>query len=384
MENQVNIPAESRSSGGFIYVACPWTHVGGGMFKVADYLIQAQSPDIRASAAELRPLDTRGSGRASYSAWVLTTALAKLVRGRLGGQLRGVHINMAERLSLIRKSVVVVTCRLLGVPVVLHLHAAQLHHAYRRMASPMQAVIRWIFSLPTCVVVLGQSAHKFVTEDLGVPPSKVEIVINGVPGPSAARRVNAAGSTKRLFFLGSDWERKGLFDLLKALAHPDFERDGVELVVAGRGDIEACRKRATDLGVAGLVRFEGWADQQKAARLLAETDALVLPSYDEGLPLVILEALGNGVAVVCTPVGEIPTVLTDGVDVCFVQPGDIAGIAAGLNKVLGDPGYRALLERNGRALYEQQFSLGRFFTRVAEIHRKHFGTSAALREGSLP
>ena len=69
-----------------IYIACPWTPVGGGMFKVADYLIQSQSP-AGPAAAQLRPLDTRGGAHAVFSLWVLLTALAKLVRGRLDGTL---------------------------------------------------------------------------------------------------------------------------------------------------------------------------------------------------------------------------------------------------------------------------------------------------------
>ena len=67
---------------------------------------------------------------------------------------------------------------------------------------------------------------------------------------------------------------------------------------------------------------------------MAAADVLVLPSYDEGLPLVILEALAIAVAVVCTPVGEIPTALSNGVNAHFVKPGDVAGIAAGLHRTL--------------------------------------------------
>lgn len=355
------------------------------MFKVADYLIQSQSAEPTAENAVLRPLDTRGSGSAIYSLWVSITAICRLVAGRFNGRLRGVHINMAERLSLVRKSVIVASCRLLGLPVVLHLHAAQLPRFYRRLPSPLRWVIRWVFFQPACVVVLGEGARRFVVDELRVPAARVEIVTNGVPGPTAVRRADRLGAGRqRLFFLGSDWERKGLFDLLKALGQPGFSDESVELVVAGRGDIDAAREKARQAGVESRVRFEGWADQARAATLLAEADALVLPAYDEGLPLVILESLANGVAVVCTPVGEIPSVLKDGMDVCFVPPGDIAGIAAGIRKVLGDAAFRARLEANGRLIHEQRFSMDRFFDRIARIHRRHFGVAAAPRKGRSP
>lgn len=368
----------------FIYIACPWTHVGGGMFKVADYLIQGQALPAPAAGAELKPLDTRGSRGPLWSVWVSTTALARIVRARRQGQLRGVHVNMAERLSLIRKSLVLITCRLAGVPVILHLHAAQLHHFYRGAPAIVRALTRRMFSLPASIVVLGGGSRQFVVDELRVAPEKVEIVTNGVPRPTAERRADVAGRRRQLLFLGSDWQRKGLFDLLAALARLGAAPERLELVIAGRGPIEDCRRAARALGVERFLRFEGWADQQKASRLMAEADALVLPSYDEGLPLVILEALASGVAVVCSPVGEIPTVLTDGIDACFVTPGDVDDIARGLRQVLADDEFRIRLERQGRERYEQCFSMKHFFARIADIHRRHFGVAALPRGDEKP
>jgi glycosyltransferase involved in cell wall biosynthesis len=368
--------ADLDSDGRYIYIACPWSPKGGGMFKVADYLIQAQSLETQAGFAELRPLDTRGGANAIYSLWMLAKAVGKLVRGRLQGKLAGVHVNMAERLSLFRKSVIIVSCRALGVPVVLHLHAAQLHQSYRALPPPLQAVTRWVFSLPASCVVLGASARRFVIDELKVPAARVEVVNNGVPGPvKPPLRASAAQRVQRVLFVGNLSERKGVTDLLQALAVPGTNTTRLQLTFAGGGDVRQYQKKAVDLGVDGLVRFLGWADQSQVARLMHRADILVLPSYDEGLPLVILEALANGVAVVCTPVGEIPLTLTDGLNACFVEPGNSASIAAGLQKVLNEPEFRQHLGQNGRALYDQNFSLPRFFASVARIHQRHFGVA---------
>jgi len=187
-----------------------------------------------------------------------------------------------------------------------------------------------------------------------------------------------------VLFLGNLSERKGVSDLLQALAQPGFDTARLEVTLAGGGDVHGYETKSRELGINGFVRFAGWSDQQQAARLMARTDVLVLPSYDEGLPLVILEALANGVAVVCSPVGEIPSVLSDGVNACFVQPGDVAGIAAGLQRVLQDGELRATLERNGRALYEQQFSIAHFFSSVAHIHQRDFGVAGrSLRTAAV-
>ncbi|MBG9390108.1 glycosyltransferase family 4 protein [Caenimonas aquaedulcis] len=374
--------AAARASRRYIYIACPWTPVGGGMFKVADYLIQSQEAGSSPDSAELRPLDTRGGGSAFASMFFLLSALVKLVQGRISGDLAGVHVNMAERLSLWRKSAVVVFSHMLGIPVVLHLHAAQLHHYYRALPSLLRRVVRWVFSLPDSVVVLGGAAERFVVDELLVPKSRVEIVINGVPEPvdrSGPRRVDGV---QRVLFLGNLSERKGVSDLLNALAQPGFESEGVEVVIAGGGDVPGYEAKARELGVDRFTRFAGWCDQRQVAQLMSRTDVLVLPSYDEGLPLVILEALAHGVAVVCTPVGEIPTALTDNENALFVQPGDVPGIAAALTKVLRDKPLQATLGSNGRALYEQRYSLARFFASIARIHQKHFGVSGRFAQPS--
>lgn len=361
------------AAGRYIYIAAPWGPKGGGMFKVADYLIQAQAASRSTGTAELRYLDTRGGGSAIYSFLVLAAALSKLVSGRISGKLRGVHVNMAERLSLFRKGVVVVACQALGLPVVLHLHAAQLHHFYHALPRPLQSLTRWLFSLPSHCIVLGNTAKRFVTEELQVSHDRVEIVYNGVPEPTVIRRKRTAGSVQRLLFLGNLSERKGVSDLLQALALPCLDTSRLEVILAGDGDLQAYQEKARMLHVDGFVHFEGWADQRKVSCLLAYADVLVLPSYDEGLPLVILEAMANRVAIVCSPVGEIPSVLTDGINVCFVQPGDVKGIASTLQRVLHQPELMESLGRNGRALYEERFSLTRFFLSVARIHRRCFG-----------
>ena len=362
-------------AGRYIFIASPWTAMGGGMFRVGEYLLQAQKSEVPPEAAELRALETRGAAGALFSLWVLTTALLKIVRGRVSGQLVGVHVNMAERLSIVRKGAVIVLSRALGIPVVLHLHAAELHHSYPRLPGPLQAMTRWVFSLPASCVVLGTAAQRFVVDELRVPSSRVEIVFNGVPAPTAARRMVKENAVRRLLFVGNLSERKGVTDLLKALSSPGFEDLPLELVLAGDGDISGYQAKANALGLEKKVRFTGWVGQGEVAELMAQADVLVLPSYDEGLPLVILEALGNGVAVVCTPVGEIPSVLQHDVTACFVEPGDVNGLAAALQRLLRRPELIKTLEENGKALYEQKFSLSRFFFNIAQIHKRSFGVS---------
>lgn len=358
-----------------IFIACPWTPLGGGMFKVADYLVQSQRSG---AMAKLEPLDTRGSGRPVFSLFVLLGAIGRLITARLRNRVAGVHINMAERLSLFRKAALLLFARAIGIPVVLHLHAAQLQHFYRSLPAPARAFVCWTFSRASRVVVLGQAARNFVTQDLRVPPQQVEIVINGVPPPMQPRAPLSADMPQaRVLFLGNLSERKGVSDLLQALSRSYQAANGcIDAVFAGGGDISAYTEKAQKLGVASYTRFVGWADQSQAAQWMASADVLVLPSYDEGLPLVILEALANGVAVICTPVGEIPHALQDGHDVLMVPPGDTDALALALDRLVADQALRHALAAQGNAKYHEKFSLDKFSDAVADVHRRVFGVSA--------
>lgn len=434
---------QRRARTPLIYIACPWTPAGGGMFKVADYLLQSQAADdgheavepdepVRAigsiaspgsmqdgrqagasrghacAHARLAPLDTRGSGHPALSLPVLLLALARIAWGRCTGQLAGVHVNMAERLSLVRKGVLVAACRALGVPVVVHLHAAQLHRAWPGMPGALQALVRWVFSLPACCIALGPASAQFVRASLGVPGERVVVITNGVPGPDphspqgqaaagapAGRddegwraRIEATGSDSQeraggvqvqALFVGNLSDRKGVPQLLQALALAPLKDLPLRLTLAGGGDIGHYQAMAGQLGVAGKVLFTGWTQQGEVSRLLARSDLFVLPSYDEGLPLAILEALAHGVAVVCTPVGEIPEVLSHGRQALFVTPGQAQELADALADLVRQPERRQALAREGRALHARRFTMQAFLEAVALVHRRHFGVAPRWR-----
>lgn len=366
------------AKGRFIYVACPWSPAGGGMFKVADYLISAQHEFNGSDAAALKPLDTRGPGSAVASLLFLALALLRILCGRLDGRLAGVHVNMAERMSLARKGAVVVTCWLLRVPVIIHLHG-EMRTFFRRLPALGQRLTRWMFSRAAGVVVIGSSGRRFVAEELGVPEDRIDVVENGVPGPAAApaRPERAAGGVQRVLFVGRMCDAKGVADLLQAAARAHANGAALHLTFAGGGsEIERYAQLAGSLGIASITEFAGWCDEQAVRRLLSEASMLVLPSHDEVLPLVVLEALAYGVPVVCTPVGELPHVFEDGVHVRFVPVRDPEALAAALQDTLGDGELLRTLGANGRAMYEERFSMARFFGRIARVHGARFGTSA--------
>ncbi|MGI4978401.1 MAG: glycosyltransferase family 4 protein [Janthinobacterium lividum] len=345
-------------------IAAPQGQAGGGMGRVTAYLMQEQAR--RGDLPSMEALESRGPGAAALSAFAVARAAARVAGLALRGRASVLHLNVAERGSVVRKGVLLGVARLFGVPVVLHLHAAQIVAFHAALPRPARALVGLVFRSAQLVVVLGEPWRRWVAS-LGVPEARIRVLRNGVPRLSGWR-AREAGAPFRLVFLGNLFARKGIADLLAALARLGPGDAPCTLVVAGGGDVAGHEALAEGLGIGGRVRFEGWVDQAGAASCLAEADALVLPSYDEGLPLVILEALSLGVPVVCTPVGAIPEVLADGDTALLVPPGDVAALAGALRRLAGDPALAARLSERGRALYEREFTLPVFAERVAALH----------------
>jgi glycosyltransferase involved in cell wall biosynthesis len=146
-----------------------------------------------------------------------------------------------------------------------------------------------------------------------------------------------------------------------------------------RGYRQSLERLATDLGVRERVRFLGWRDDVR--EVLWAADVLVLPSLAEGLPLVVLEAMACGRPVIATSVNGVPEAVVDGVSGLLIPPGDAAGLATSIERLLLDPELAREMGVRGRLRVEEQFSLGRFLARVEALYAEVATTRPLGRDG---
>jgi glycosyltransferase involved in cell wall biosynthesis len=123
----------------------------------------------------------------------------------------------------------------------------------------------------------------------------------------------------------------------------------VRLLCAGEGDRGAVARYAERLGIADAVKFTGWVGPSGKRALLEAATVLALPSYEEALPMSVLEAMAAGLPVVVSPVGGMPEIVADGVAGLFAAPGDVTTLHRQLKKLLLD---RSLAARMGAAARE--------------------------------
>lgn len=365
-----------------IYVVSPSGAVGGGMGRVKDYILQ--SGGDRAGRFRFEALVTRDERGVGFSLVLMLLAILKIWGAALAGRLALVHVNFGDRGSAARKAVIVLAARLVGAKTVLHLHTGALAAVHARAGGFSRFWLRLPFRAASAIIVLGALWRDWLVEELHIPAGKIDILYNGVPVEPLRRDFAArAGEPRRILFLGLLHEQKGVSDLLEAMAALPAATGPWHGVIAGNGDLAFYEAKARALGLEGHVAFPGWVAQADVRALLRTSDVLVLPSYNEALPLVILEALGAGTPVISTPAGALPEVLRDGETVLFVQAGDRAGLAAALGAVLADAGLRQRLADAGQAEFRARFSLPVFLDSLFAIYHRRFGVEIAA-DGTAP
>jgi glycosyltransferase involved in cell wall biosynthesis len=171
-------------------------------------------------------------------------------------------------------------------------------------------------------------------------------------------------------------EQKGVGDFLSALAALREREDWVAVVVGDgplRADLEA---QATHLGIADRCRFAGV--RTDLADLLGAVDLLVVPSWSEGLPYLVLEAMLTATPIVCTAVGGIPEVITDGIHGRLVPPRAPARLAQAIRRALDDPSATRALAETARRHASSTLSLDRMLAAVDTVYR------TVLAEAGVP
>ena len=165
---------------------------------------------------------------------------------------------------------------------------------------------------------------------------RVQVVHCGVDptfGALADQRVAAA---HRLVCVGRLCEQKGQLLLVEAVARVRASGTPVQLVLAGDGDMRAdIEQRIGALGLHGSVRITGWIGSEQVRDEILAARALVLPSFAEGLPVVVMEAMALGRPVLTTYVAGIPELVRDGIDGWLFPAGDVEALTAAIESCLG-------------------------------------------------
>jgi glycosyltransferase involved in cell wall biosynthesis len=255
-----------------------------------------------------------------------------------------VHLNTSlNARAFWRDAVYAAVAKLCGASVVLQKHGGTLEEFRDRFSS---FLVRNSLKIPDAVAVLSRA--ELAEYSAFLPGQNIALLSNGIdPAPFRKGGPKDGSKPLRLIYLGRLAPRKGLDEILDAMALLRGRSVAATLTIAGSGPEEARLKlRAGELGLDGIVQFAGPAYGERKAALLGEAHVLVLPSHGEGLPYAVLEGMAAGAAPVVTRVGAIPDVVEEGVHGRFVPVADAGALARVLEELAGD---RERLSRLGAA-----------------------------------
>jgi colanic acid/amylovoran biosynthesis glycosyltransferase len=340
-----------------------WAPVTGAFLRVPAPLTE---PDC--TVATLRPVTEIAYRYGPRRPW--SAALSRRLAAR-GTRLMHVHFG-PDALDLLD-----VRARL-DVPLFVTFHGYDVSATRSPVMREYFAHVAEVFAAAhTLIAVSGFVADRL--RELGAPPDKIQTHVNGIglarfTGPARPDGTDASDRRDRpdsadasVLFVGRLVEKKGLGDLLSALARPELR--GTRVDVVGDGELgPQLRRRAQELGLE--VTFHDQASHERVAELMRRARLVCIPSRtaadgdSEGLPTVAVEAAATGVPIVATRHAGMPEIVVDGVNGLLSPEGDVAALAANLARLLEYPELARRYGQAGREIARTRFDMR---TQVARL-----------------
>lgn len=241
-----------------------------------------------------------------------------------------------------------------------------MYHGYDLGSAPRllgSGLYRTLFELGESHLSVSQYGLGRLHE-LGLPPRKGAVMHLGVSVQAPTPRAAAAEPELRLLSIGRLVHKKGFADAITAVALARTQGVPVSYVIFGSGPLEPkLRSQIRTSGLDGIVQLAGAASETRIQEALRESDVLLAPSVTaadgdrEGIPMVLMEALANELAVIATRHGGIPELIRDGETGHLVAEGDFASIAQSIRELWAKPELRERLGRAGRRRVDADFNL---------------------------
>ena len=257
------------------------------------------------------------------------------------------HIHAASYGSTFRKGWYIHAAKKWEKKVILHIHGAEYMLFYEKsnQTNPCGCIRDETFGLKNCVVL-----------ENGIDTERLKPAITSVKD-----------HPHTIVSLGRLGERKGTYDLIKAIERVKIQIPDIKCYLAGDGDIDRCKQIVEEKNLKSNIIIVGWADFDKKLELLKKSSVLVLPSYNEGLPMAILEGMACGKAIISTTVGAIPEVVKEENGI-LIEPGDVEKLSEALIRYCMNQETVEKIGKNNIALIHTKYSMDAMHQKLAQYY----------------
>ncbi|MCE7066594.1 glycosyltransferase family 4 protein [Dyadobacter sp. CY326] len=269
-------------------------------------------------------------------------------------EIKIVHIHGAHYGSFYRKFLVFLVGKLFGKKLIYHSHGSDFHIFYNNANPLTRKLIQIFFRNIDLVICLSKQWKTFFEANFKL---KNIIVLENIIDPADSSLPKERSQHLRLLFLGFIGERKGIFDLLEVIKNnKEYFNDKLELTIGGNGETKKLEAFIKEYQLENIVKFKGWISGEDKKALLQKSDVYILPSYNEGLPISILEAMSHSMPIISTSVGGISEILTSNVNGFLVKPGDSEAILSSIKAFINNPDLIDAMGRKSRQMVTPYYS----------------------------
>lgn len=277
-------------------------------------------------------------------------------------ETRIVHIHTASYASFIRKSLVLLIARAMGRKTILHVHGAEFNKFFQKQNTLGRTLMRFVLRQANCIIALSQHWKTDLYHISGNP--NIRVIYN----PTVMREpVSSNGrETVQFLFMGRLGQRKGVYDLIESVKN--LTQKNVHLKLYGDGEVEEIQSLIEKYNIGDQVEVCGWISGPQKDEAFRTANVLILPSYNEGLPISVLEAMAYGMPVLATPVGGIPDAVEDGHNGFLVKPGDQTQMVKCIEKLAASSDLRARMGQAGYERAQNLFSLPVIIQQLEQLY----------------
>ena len=280
-----------------------------------------------------------------------------------------VHIHHSTGFNFIMTGLFVFLGNVFNKKIVLHNHGADFKEFFYGQKTFGQWCIKKTFESADAVILLSMSWQQWHAQNIGVRP-RWTVIPNPTPlnQPDTPCRIRSEVST--VLYMSRLETRKGVYDLLEVIPRIVNEIPTITFVFAGDGDIDAVREKIEELDIKENVKLLGWVGKERKTDVLNNADIFILPSYNEGLPMALLEAMSFGIPSIATSVGGIPELIRDGENGIIIHPGDKRQLADSILALSRDKKWRVSIGQDAFTTIESSFSLSEYYCKLANLYEQ--------------
>lgn len=354
-----------------VLMAGPVPDRHAGISKLAGLLLHARGP----SSSRVTYISTSAKGHFFYRLFLAGFGTLQFSYQLIAAKPDVVHLHVSNGLSIIRKRLLQSIAALAGVPVILHLHGF-LSAVDRRNQSPRpffhESAPRWMQNVfvgmlegAEGIIALSPRYAKSIRTITENP--HIFVLFNPVACHDFGFEVQRSENSIVLF-MGDFSARKGARDLLETVRSVSDRMPSVQYVFCGHDEDHAFEALVRKEGLSKHVTLPGFVSREARIRWLQRAAIFVLPSYQEGVPMAILEAMAAGLPIVATRVGGIPDILENNANALMIEPGDTFRLARGIAHLLGDTRLRRSMGARNRRKAKREYDLPIYMERLSRIY----------------